>query len=61
MIRHRFIYVINHGKPKGSTYILHKARVAILSEDGEDPKAFSFCTGPQKGVKAEEWVVRQRI
>ena len=35
----------------------YKARVAVLSEDGEDPDAFCFCTGPQKGVKAEEWVV----
>ena len=35
----------------------YKARVAVLSEDGEDPEAFCFCTGPQKGVKAEEWVV----
>ena len=29
----------------------------VLSEDGEDPDAFCFCTGPQKGVNAEEWVV----
>ena len=35
----------------------YKARVAVLSEGGEDPDAFCFCTGPQKGVKAEEWVV----
>ena len=34
----------------------YKARVAVLS-DGEDPDAFCFCTGPQKGVKAEEWVM----
>ena len=34
----------------------YKARVAILSDE-EDPDAFCFCTGPQKGVKAEERVV----
>ena len=34
----------------------YKARVAVLSDE-EDPDAFCFCTGPQKGVKAEEWVV----
>ena len=32
----------------------YKARVAVLSEDGEDHEAFCFCTGPQKGVKAEK-------
>ena len=30
--------------------------MAVLSDE-EDPDAFCFCTGPQKGVKAEEWVV----
>ena len=34
----------------------YKARVAILSDE-EDHDAFCFCTGPQKGVEAEEWVV----
>ena len=34
----------------------YKARVAVLS-DKENPDAFCFCTGLQKGVKAEEWVV----
>ena len=34
----------------------YKARVAVLSDE-EDPDAFCFCTGPQKGMKAEEWVV----
>ena len=33
-----------------------KARVAVLSDE-EDPDAFWFCAGPEKGVKAEEWVV----
>ena len=28
MIRHRFIHLINHGKPKGSTYILQEMPVA---------------------------------
>ena len=34
----------------------YKSRVAVLSDE-EDPDAFCFCTGPQKGMKAEEWVV----
>ena len=34
----------------------YKARVAVLSDE-EDPDAFCFCIGTQKGVKAEEWVV----
>ena len=34
----------------------YKARVAVLSDE-EDPDAFFFCTGIERGVKAEEWVV----
>ena len=34
----------------------YKVRLAVLSDE-EDPDAFCFCTGLEKGVKAEEWVV----
>ena len=30
--------------------------MAVLSDE-EDPDALGFCTGPQKGVKAKEWVI----
>ena len=46
----------NYSKQSSSRKPSYKARVAVLS-DKEDPDAFCFCTGPQKGVKAEEWVV----
>ena len=45
-----------NSKQSSSRKPSYKARVAILSDE-EDPDAFCFCTGPQKGVKAEEWVV----
>ena len=45
-----------HSKQSSSRKPSYKARVAVLSDE-EDTDAFCFCTGPQKGVKAEEWVV----
>ena len=46
----------NYCKQSSSRKPSYKARVAVLSDE-EDHDAFCFCTGPQKGVKAEEWVV----
>ena len=42
-----------NSKQSSSRKPSYKARVAVLSDE-EDPDAFCFCTGPQKGVKAEE-------
>ena len=46
----------NYRKQTSSRKPSYKSRVAVLSDE-KDPDAFCFCTGPQKGVKAEEWVV----
>ena len=46
----------NNGKPSSFRKPSYKARVAVLSDE-EDPDAFCFCTGLERGVKAEEWVV----
>ena len=35
----------------------HKARVAVVEDEEENPEPFCFCTGIERGVKAEEWVV----
>ena len=43
-------------KQSSSRKSSYKARASVLSDE-EDPDAFCFCTGLQKGVKAEEWVV----
>ena len=41
----------SHRKPH------HKARVAVVEDEEENPEPFCFCTGQERGVKAEEWVV----
>ena len=46
----------NNHKPSSFRKPSDKARVAVLSDE-EDPDAFCFCTGIERGVKAEEWVV----
>ena len=42
---------LSHRKPQ------HKARVAVVEDEEETPENFCFCTGSERGVKAEEWVV----
>ena len=41
----------SHRKPH------HKARVAVVEDEEENPEPFCFCTGLERGVNAEEWVV----
>ena len=41
----------SHRKPH------YKARVAVVEDEEENPEPFCFCTGIERGVKAEEWVV----
>ena len=42
---------LSHRKPQ------HKARVAVVEDEEDNPENFCFCTGIERGVKAEEWVV----
>ena len=42
---------LSHRKPQ------YKARVAVVEDEEDTPENFSFCTGIERGVKAEEWVV----
>ena len=35
----------------------YKARVAVVEDEEEDTENFCFCTGIERGMKAEEWVV----
>ena len=42
---------VSHRKPQ------YKARVVVVEDEEDTPENFCFCTGIERGVKAEEWVV----